>query len=88
MVKNNLHELARLDFNGMMKLKGLGKVKTIIILAALELGRRRYSSAAFDKPIVKASKEVAGYLRVMLQDHPREVFRRPLSESGQPRKSF
>jgi DNA repair protein RadC len=73
-VKNNLNELGRLEVHDLIRLKGLGPVKAVTILAALELGRRRHSTGALDKPVVKDSKQVAGYLRVMLQDQPREVF--------------
>jgi DNA repair protein RadC len=73
-VKNNLNELGRLEIHDLLKLNGIGKAKAVIILAALELGRRRHSVGALDKPVVKDSHQVAGYLRVMLQDQCREVF--------------
>ena len=41
-VKNNLNELGRLEIHDFLKLNGIGKVKAVIILAALELGRRRH----------------------------------------------
>jgi DNA repair protein RadC len=73
-VKNNLNELGRLEIHDLLKLNGIGKVKAVIILAALELGRRRQLAGALEKPVVKDSRQVAGYLRVMLQDQSREVF--------------
>jgi DNA repair protein RadC len=73
-VKNNLNELGRLEIHDFLKLNGIGKVKAVIILAALELGRRRHIAGALEKPVVRDSKQVAGYLQVMLQDHCREVF--------------
>ena len=73
-VKNNLNELGRLEIHDFLKLNGIGKVKAVIILAALELGRRRHISGALEKPVVRDSKQVAGYLQVMLQDQCREVF--------------
>jgi len=74
LVKNNLNELGKLGYHDLLKLNGIGKVKAILILAALELGRRRHNSGALEKPVVRDSRQVAGYLRVMLQDHCREVF--------------
>ena len=74
LVKNNLNELGKLGYHDLLKLNGIGKVKAILILAALELGRRRHNSGALEKPVVRDSHQVAGYLRVMLQDHCREVF--------------
>jgi DNA repair protein RadC len=73
-VKNNLNELGKLEINDLLKVNGIGKVKAVIILAALELGRRRHSFSALEKPVVKDSRQVAGYLRTMLQDQNREVF--------------
>ena len=73
-VKNNLNELGRLEVHDLLKLNGIGKAKAVIILAALELGRRRHGISALEKPVVRDSRQVAGYLRVMLQDQNREVF--------------
>jgi len=73
-VKNNLNELGRLEIHDFLKLNGIGKVKAVVILAALELGRRRHIAGALEKPVVRDSKQVAGYLQVMLQDQCREVF--------------
>ena len=73
-VKNNLNELGKLEIHDLLKLTGIGKVKAVTILAALELGRRRQLVGALEKPVVRDSRQVAGYLRVMLQDQIREVF--------------
>ena len=73
-VKNNLSELSKLGINDFLKLKGIGKGKAVIILAAIELGRRRHVMGALDKPVVRDSHQVAGYIRIMLQDERREVF--------------
>jgi len=73
-VKNNLNELGKLGISDLLKLKGIGKSKAVVIIAAIELGRRRHIVGALDKPVVKDSQQVAGYVRVMLQDERREVF--------------
>ena len=73
-VKYNLMELGKLGVHDLLKIRGIGKVKAIVILAALELGRRRHSMTPLDKPAVRDSREVANYLRIMLQDYTREVF--------------
>ena len=57
-----------------MQIKGIGEAKAITIAAALEIGRRRQMLGALEKPIVKDSKEIAGYLQAMLRDHHHEVF--------------
>lgn len=73
-VKYNLMELGKLGVHDLLKIRGIGKVKAIVILAALELGRRRHAVTPLDKPAVRDSREVANYLRIMLQDYTREVF--------------
>src|SRR5258706_13239592 len=49
-VKNNLNELGPLEMHDLLKLNGLGKVKAVIILALLELGRRSHVIAALQNP--------------------------------------
>jgi DNA repair protein RadC len=73
-VKYNLNELGKLGVHDLLKIKGIGRVKAVVILAALELGRRRHTMGALDKPVVRDSQQVAHYLRVMLQDFCQEVF--------------
>jgi DNA repair protein RadC len=73
-VQNNLHELGKRPLREIMKTKGIGEAKAMTIAAALELGRRRQSSMSLEKPAVKDSREVAGYLRPKLADYNYEVF--------------
>lgn len=73
-VRNNLHELGKRPLREMMKIKGIGQAKAMTIAAALELGRRRQSTMSLEKPAVKDSREVAGYLRSKLADYNHEVF--------------
>jgi DNA repair protein RadC len=72
--KNNLDQLGRISIKKLMKVKGIGEVKAITIIAALELGRRRQASAFLKKIRVTSSKEVAAYLRCLFKDHTHEVF--------------
>jgi DNA repair protein RadC len=72
--KNNLNELGKVTIQEMTKLKGIGKVKAITIIAALELGRRRQAALSLDKPIVKSSRDIANYLQALFRDLPHEVF--------------
>ncbi|MDP4130161.1 MAG: DNA repair protein RadC [Bacteroidota bacterium] len=73
-VKNNLNELGKLSIHDLLKIKGIGPVKAVVILAAMELGRRRHTMGALDKPVIRDSRQVADWLRVTLQDNSREVF--------------
>jgi DNA repair protein RadC len=72
--KNHLKELGKVTIPEMTKLKGIGKVTAITIVAALELGRRRQASLYLEKPIVKSSRDIANYLQALLRDLPHEVF--------------
>ncbi len=72
--KNNLGELGRLSVKDLMKIKGIGIAKAIIISAAMELGRRRQSSSFLEKQQVKNSSDIANYLQPLLSDYQHEVF--------------
>ncbi|MEP7164613.1 MAG: DNA repair protein RadC [Ferruginibacter sp.] len=71
---DNLDELGKLSIKDLTSIKGIGQVKAITIAAALELGRRRQSSAVLEKTIVRNSNEIAAYLRIVLKDFHYEVF--------------
>ena len=87
-VQNNLHELGKRPLREIMKTKGIGEAKAMTIAAALELGRRRQSSMSLEKPAVKDSREVAGYLRPKLADYQLRGFRSALPQPGRPDQSF
>jgi DNA repair protein RadC len=72
--KNNLQELGRLTVKEIMKVKGIGLAKGIAIVAALELGRRRQAAISLEKPVIKGSKDIAGYMQSLLSDLSHEVF--------------
>ncbi len=72
--KNNLHQLAKLSLKDLQKVKGIGLAKSVIISAAMELGRRRDAGNIYDLPVVKNSYEIAEYLKTILQDLNHEAF--------------
>ncbi|HPG12265.1 MAG TPA: DNA repair protein RadC [Chitinophagaceae bacterium] len=72
--KDNLIELGRLSIKDLMKIKGIGEAKAITVAAALELGRRRQAADIIDKPVIRQSSDIAGFLQTKLKDHTREVF--------------
>src|SRR5690242_13285771 len=47
---NNLQELGRLSVSELRKTKGIGEARAITIAAALELGRRRQTGEALQRP--------------------------------------
>ncbi|MEO7307432.1 MAG: DNA repair protein RadC [Ferruginibacter sp.] len=71
---DNLNELGKLSIHDFKQVKGIGQAKSIIITAALELGRRRHASAALEKTVVRSSRDIAQYLQATLKDHNYEVF--------------
>lgn len=71
---NNLHQLAALTVTDLTKLRGIGQVKAITIVAALELGRRRKELDRQEKPKISSSKDAFELLRPDLQDLPHEEF--------------
>jgi DNA repair protein RadC len=72
--QDNLNELGKLTLKDFRQVKGIGEAKSIIIAAALELGRRRQATASLDKPVIKSSKDIAQYLQALLKDYAYEVF--------------
>lgn len=74
LAKDNISELGKLTAREMMKIKGIGEVKAIQIIAALELGRRRQSLQPLQKKAITGSVDIAQYLQSRFKDHRHEVF--------------
>ncbi len=73
-VDNNLHELAKLTVNDLMKFKGIGEAKAISIVSALELGRRRKETEPVKKTKISSSKDAYEYMQAELLDLSHEEF--------------
>lgn len=73
--KNNLQKFAKLSTTDIirLKIKGIGKVKAVRIMAAIELGSRRMNINTIQKTIHQSS-DVADHLRNLLQFENRELF--------------
>jgi DNA repair protein RadC len=71
---NNLAQLHKLGIKDFSKIKGIGPAKAITIMAALELGKRRHLEDALDKVKITKSKELAAYLKTILQNESKEYF--------------
>lgn len=72
---NNLNELGKITIKDLTrKYKGIGEVKAINIIAALELGRRRQNSDPLQRPTISSSKDAFNYLYPFLADKPHEEF--------------
>lgn len=73
-VNQDLVTLSRLTIKDYTRLKGIGKVKAITLVAALELGRRRQAGNFLEKPHVLKSSDAAKILQPLLADLRHEVF--------------
>jgi DNA repair protein RadC len=71
---NNLHELARLSVADLQKFRGIGEAKAIIIVAALELGRRKKEADTPQHTVIRASGDAYKHICGKLADLPHEEF--------------
>ena len=70
----NLTELGKLSVNDLMKFKGIGEAKSISIIAALELGRRRRGEEAIEKKQVTSSSSVFELMQPIIGELSHEEF--------------
>jgi DNA repair protein RadC len=74
MANNSLDELARLSAKDLMKIKGIGEVKALTIMASLELGRRRKDRVVDEKTKITSSADAYNELKSVLLDKNHEEF--------------
>jgi DNA repair protein RadC len=70
----NLVELSRAGIHDLTGLKGIGPVKAISILAAMELGRRRNEAEVLSREKITSSNDAYQILRSTISDQPWEEF--------------
>jgi DNA repair protein RadC len=70
----DLNLLSRMTPAEMSKMNGIGRVKAVTLLAALELGRRREAAAEIPRDAISSSRDVAALFRQRLGDLPHEEF--------------
>jgi DNA repair protein RadC len=73
-VGNSLSELGRQTVGDLTRIKGLGTVKALTVVAALEIGRRRQTTGVGVKVKVSKSSEVVKLFQPMLADYRTEAF--------------
>jgi len=73
-VDHDLNDLARREVGDLRRFKGVGRVRAIKLVAALELGRRRQYAAVREKPELGNSEQCYHYLRPLLADLLHEEF--------------
>jgi DNA repair protein RadC len=71
---NNLQLLGRMGIQDLIRIKGIGPAKAIVILAALELGRRRSGMQHPEKIPVKSSETVYRLFHPLMGDLEHEEF--------------
>jgi DNA repair protein RadC len=73
-VDHNLHDLAKREVIDLRRFAGIGRVRAIRLVAALELGRRREAAAIREKPELGNSEQSFRYLRPLIGDLAHEEF--------------
>jgi len=71
---NDLVEMGRFGYRQISEIKGIGPVKAISIVAALELGRRSRFAEAKQKKKISCSLDAVNLLNPILRDLPHEEF--------------
>jgi DNA repair protein RadC len=73
-VDNNLLDLGKLGISELTQFKGMGEAKSISLMAALELGRRRREAEVMDRKSIQGAKDVFEIFQSNLIDSPFEEF--------------
>lgn len=71
---NNLNEVAKLSVKDLSKFNGMGEVKAITIVAALELGRRKREAEALARQTITSSRDCFEAVFPLIGDLPHEEF--------------
>lgn len=72
--KNNLAVLSQLSVQHLLKVRGIGKAKAAIIIAAMELGRRRRGINNFEKKQLSSSRSVFELMQPLIGELDHEEF--------------
>lgn len=73
-VFESINDLKKLDINMLSKIKGIGKIKTIELISALELGRRVYYDSQLDKEKIKNGEDIYNVFKPIIKDNSQEHF--------------
>ncbi len=71
---NNLNQLAKWEVRDFARFKGMGPAKSITIMAALELGKRRNLQAQSERHQILSSSDIYKLFHPLLCDLPTEEF--------------
>lgn len=73
-VENNLNALCKLSLAQLKSFKGIGQVKAVTIVAALELGRRKRNEETKELTKINSSQSIFELMRPILGELPHEEF--------------
>lgn len=73
-VDNNLNALGKLTLSQLTSFKGIGEAKSISIMAAMELGRRRRAEEAAVSKKITSSKTIFELMQPIIGELPHEEF--------------
>ncbi len=73
-VENDLNELGRRSIAELTKFKGMGEAKSITVVAAMELGRRRQLTDVKERPQIRSSRDAWQVIAPILMDLAHEEF--------------
>lgn len=71
---NNLNELGKWDVSHFSSFKGMGPAKSLTVMAALELGKRRKQQEIKERESIACSKDIYQIFHPLLCDSPQEEF--------------
>lgn len=71
---NNLNQLAKWEVHDFARFKGMGPAKSITVMAALELGKRRSLQLPAERQSVRSSVDIYRLFHPLLCDLPAEEF--------------
>lgn len=72
--KNNLAVLSQFSVQHLLKVRGIGKAKAAVIIAAMELGRRRRGVNNFEKKQLSSSRSVFELMQPLIGELDHEEF--------------
>lgn len=71
---NDLNQLAKWELRDFARFKGMGPAKSVSLLAALEIGKRRRLAQQSERAVVRSSQDIYGIFHPLLCDLPHEEF--------------
>lgn len=71
---NDLNKLGKWEVHNFSRFKGLGPAKSITVMAALELGKRRKTADAVERKVIHCSKDIYEIFHPIMCDLAQEEF--------------